>query len=84
MYKRQEGTMKKNKMRLKGQLRMYMRWPLIMTILLLAMDIWMYVIDKKAGVMLSIFIIIYFVIAGVLYFYNRSLIPVSYTHLKES
>ena len=66
--------MKKNKMRLKGQLRMYMRWPLIMTILLLAMDIWMYVIDKKAGVMLSIFIIIYFVIAGVLYFYNRSLI----------
>mgnify|MGYP001025832204 FL=1 len=66
--------MKKNKMRLKGQLRMYMHWPLIMTILLLAMNIWMYMVDKKAGMMMSVFIIIYFVIAGVLYFYNRSLI----------
>lgn len=66
--------MKKNKMRLKGQLRMYMHWPLIMTVLLLAMNIWMYMIDKKAGMMMSAFIIIYFVIAGVLYFYNRSLI----------
>ena len=66
--------MKKNKMRLKGQLRMYMRWPLIMTVLLLAMNIWMYMIDKKAGLMLSVFIILYFVIASVLYFYNRSLI----------
>ena len=34
--------MKNKNMRLKGQLRMYMQWPLIMTILLLAMNIWMY------------------------------------------
>lgn len=36
-------------MQLKGQLRMYMRWPLIMTLLLIGMDVWMYMVDKKAG-----------------------------------
>lgn len=65
---------KKNKMRLKGQLRMYMNWPLIMTILLAAMNIWLYMIDKKAGFIMSVFILIYLGIAGGLYFYNRSLI----------
>ena len=61
-------------MRLKGQLKMYMQWPLIMTVLLIAMNIWMYVADKKAGIMMSVFIVIYMAIAGTLYFYNRSLI----------
>ena len=61
-------------MRLKGQLRMYMQWPLIMTILLAAMNIWTYVVDKKAGFIMSVFVLVYFVIAGAMYFYNRSLI----------
>ena len=54
--------MKKDKMRLKGQLGMYMKWPLIMTLLLFAMNIWMYMIDKKAGVMMTVFIAIYLII----------------------
>jgi c-di-AMP phosphodiesterase-like protein len=61
-------------MRLKGQLRMYMQWPLIMTILLLAMNIWMYMTDQKAGLTMTVFVIIYAMIVGLLYFYNRSLI----------
>ena len=61
-------------MRLKGQLRMYMSWPLIMAILLAAVDVWVYVIDKKAGLIMTVFILIYLGIAGGLYFYNRSLI----------
>ena len=65
---------KKKGMRLKGQLRMYMNWPLIMTVLLAAMNIWLYMIDKKAGLMMSVFILVYLAIAGGLYFYNRSLI----------
>ncbi len=65
---------KKNRMRLKGQLRMYMSWPLIMTILLAAVDVWVFVIDKKAGAIMTVFILIYLGIAGGLYFYNRSLI----------
>lgn len=66
--------MKNKNMRLKGPLRMYMQWPLIMTILLLAMNIWMYMTDQKAGLTMTVFVIIYVVIVGLLYFYNRSLI----------
>ncbi|MGC4018592.1 MAG: DHH family phosphoesterase [Muricomes sp.] len=66
--------MSKRNMQLKGQLRMYMQWPMIMTVLLFAMNIWIYRIDKKAAIIMSVFIIIYVVIAGGLYFYNRSLI----------
>ena len=66
--------MKNKNMRLKGQLRMYMQWPLIMTILLLAMNIWMYMTDQKAGLTMTVFVVIYVVIVGLLYFYNRSLI----------
>ena len=66
--------MKRNKMQLKGQLRMYMRWPLIMTLLLIGMDAWVYMVDKKAGLLMSVIIIIYVGIAFSLYFYNRSLI----------
>lgn len=66
--------MKKKNMRLKGQLKMYMQWPLIMTVLLLAMNIWMYMTDRKAGFTMTVFIIIYAVIVGLLYFYNRSLL----------
>ena len=66
--------MNKNNMRFKGQLRTYMQWPVIMTALLLAMNIWMYKIDRKAGAVMSVFIVIYAVIVGLLYFYNRSLI----------
>ena len=61
-------------MRLKGQLRMYMQWPLIMTVLLLAMNIWMYMTDRKAGFTMTVFVGIYVVIVVILYFYNRSLI----------
>lgn len=66
--------MKKNNMHLKGQLRLYMQWPIIMTILLIAMNVWVYIIDTKAGAMMSFCIVIYVVVAAVLYFYNRALI----------
>ena len=65
---------KRERMQLKGQLRMYMQWPLIMTILLVAMNIWTYAVDKKAGFIMSLFVLVYFAIASALYFYNRSLI----------
>ena len=38
------------------------------------MDVWMYMVDKKAGLLMSVIIIIYVGIAFSLYFYNRSLI----------
>ena len=63
-----------NNMQLKGKLKMYMQWPLIMMVLLIAMNIWIYIIDKKAGFTMSFFIVIYIGIAAFLYFYNRSMV----------
>ena len=59
---------------LKGQLKVYMYWPVIMTVLLIAMNFWMYHVNRKAGIVMTVFTIIYAVIVGGLYFYNRSLI----------
>lgn len=66
--------MKDKNIRLKGQLKVYMYWPVIMTVLLIAMNLWMYWMNRKAGIVMSVFVIIYAVIVGGLYFYNRSLI----------
>ncbi|MEE1086368.1 MAG: DHH family phosphoesterase [Schaedlerella sp.] len=66
--------MKKKDVRLKGQLKMYMQWPLIMSVLLIAMNIWIFMIDKKAAVIMATFVLVYMVIVGALYFYNRALI----------
>ena len=39
----------KSKMKLSGQLRSYLRWPLILSILMLVMNIGMYFVDVMAG-----------------------------------
>ena len=62
----------KQKVELKGQLRLYMQWPVVMTILLIAMNLWVYSADRKAGLMMSVFVVIYVVIVSVFYFYTKS------------
>ena len=66
--------MKKKDVRLKGQLRMYMQWPLIMSVLLIAMNAWIFMIDRKAAVIMASFVLVYMVIVGTMYFHNRALI----------
>ena len=62
----------KNDIRLKGQLRLYLMWPLIMAVLLFAVNIWIYTIDKSSGLVMSIFVFIYIVVVAILYVYNRT------------
>lgn len=62
------------KVRLKGQLRLYMQWPAFMTILLIAMNFWIFRLDRKAGGLMAVFVVIYAAIVGIMYLYNRSLI----------
>lgn len=54
---------KKGTIHFKGQLKLYMQWPVVMTILLIAMNIWIYMVDQSAGFLMSIFVIIYAIIA---------------------
>ena len=64
----------KQDIQLKGQLKLYMQWPAIMSVLLLAMNVWIYKIDHRAGFIMLIFVLIYMLIVGVLYFFNRAVI----------
>lgn len=64
----------KKDIQFKGQLRLYMQWPAIMMILLVGMNIWIYNVDRRAGFLMSAFVVIYGVIVAVLYSYNKSLI----------
>jgi len=69
--------MKKN-VKLNGQLRLYVRWPLYLTLLLIGMNIWIYVISRDAGMIMAVFVLIYAAVAGILYVSNQ---PVLYTEL---
>ena len=62
--------MKRN-IKLKGHLKNYMYWPLILTVLLVIMNVPMYWINQKAAMMVSLFVIIYFIIVCFSYNYNK-------------
>ena len=64
----------KRDIQLKGQLKLCMQWPAIMSVLLLAMNVWIYKIDHRAGFIMLIFVLIYMLIVGALYFFNRAVI----------
>ena len=64
----------KHNVQLKGQLKLYMQWPAIMAILLVAMNIWILMIDKRAGLLMSVFVLIYIVAVLLLYFHSKSLV----------
>lgn len=64
----------KHDIKLKGQLRFYMQWPAFMILFLILMDIWIFMTDQKAGAIMTAFILVYAVVIGIMYFYNKSLI----------
>ena len=52
-----------NKLKLRGHMKAFMSWPLILCILLVALNILVYITDVKAGVVVSVGILIYIGIA---------------------
>ena len=61
----------KRKIRLKGQLKTYMYWPLMLTILVVLMNIPVYYMNTKAGLCVSIFTVLYFILVLSAYFLNK-------------
>lgn len=59
------------KIKLKGQLKSYVRWPLIMTVLLIIMNVMLYLVDLKAGAIATAFTAVYVMLAVMLYFHRR-------------
>lgn len=68
----------KRKIQLKGQLRRYLQWPLLLSFLLLIMNLFMYPVSVKAGLLMSAFVLFYLAVVLLLYVQNRSQI---YTEL---
>lgn len=64
----------KNDIRLKGQLKLYMQWPAFMAIFLIAMNAGIFVIDKTAGFVMSVCVLIYIVAVVILYLKNKALV----------
>lgn len=62
----------KQKLRFKGKLRNYLLSPLYMTILLLILNIPIYFVDRKAGGLVSAFLVVYFISVFASYQRNKS------------
>ena len=60
--------------KLKGKLKGYTQTPLVLTALLGAMDVWMYVLNIKAGVLGSVFVGIYFFVMLFVYWRNKPIL----------
>lgn len=58
--------------RIKGKLRLYFQWPALMVILLLAINAWIYMTDRKAGFVMSICVAIYAILVVVIYAHSNS------------
>ena len=69
----EEKKKERQKIRFKGQLKFYMQWPAIMAVVLLALNAWIYAINRGAGILMAVFVLAYIVISGVMYLYTNSL-----------
>lgn len=69
--------MKKN-IKLKGHLKNYMYWPLMLTILLALLNVPMYFWDRRSAGAVTIFLVIYFIIVTISYQVNK---PVLFNEL---
>lgn len=64
----------KNNVKLKGRLKSYLQSSLYLGFLLVAVDVLIYMIDYRAGLALSTFLILYFAIILSMMFYNKPII----------
>ena len=62
------------KIKIKGQLKLYMQWPIILTVLLMIMDICLFKINRRAGAIASGFFAVYLLIVIFLYHHSRTII----------
>ncbi|MBE5892204.1 MAG: DHH family phosphoesterase [Lachnospiraceae bacterium] len=64
----------KNRIRLKGRIKTYLNFAIYLGILLCAVDMALFMLDFRAGLLTLAFTIFYFVITLMLYFYNKPII----------
>ncbi|MGF7099842.1 c-di-AMP phosphodiesterase-like protein [Lachnospiraceae bacterium PH5-48] len=63
---------KKQNLRVKGNLRLFLILPALMSLLLIAVNVWIYITNKRAGRFLLIFVVIYILMVTFLFAYSRA------------
>lgn len=63
--------MKKKKIQYSGKLKSYMRWPVIMVLLLLFMTVMVFLVDKKAGFVIAAFAVVYVILVLAIWFHYK-------------
>ncbi|MGN0141172.1 MAG: DHH family phosphoesterase [Roseburia sp.] len=66
--------MKSNNVKFKGKLRWYLSWPLMLTVLLVITNVLVYINDIKAGVWVSVFLALYFLVVLFCYIHYKPLL----------
>ena len=69
-----EKKNEKEKIKLRGQLKLYIQWPSVMAVLLVGMNVWVYMIDKRAGGLMVFFVLLYIIMAGSLYLRSKTVL----------
>jgi c-di-AMP phosphodiesterase-like protein len=59
------------KFKVSRALKAYLRWPILLSLLLVSMNICIYMIDRKAGLVALGFVLLYIVVVLLMYFFNR-------------
>ena len=59
---------------MKKDYKWYKQWPVIMAFLLVIMTVAGFVVDQKAGWVISVFLMIYIVVMLILFFHDRTLL----------
>jgi c-di-AMP phosphodiesterase-like protein len=67
---KQEREMKED-IRIQGQLRAYLQWPLFMAVILMAANVVVGLMDLRAGIVMTGFTLFYAAVCGWLYLYKR-------------
>ena len=63
-----------NKVKFKGPMKHFMRWPLYLSVLVVLLDLLVFIVSVKAGILVSAGTVIYIFIAVQLFRYHKPLI----------
>ncbi len=64
----------KKRIKLKGRIKSYLQFCIYLGVLLLVVDIYMFMVDYRAGFLFAGYTVFYFVVVLILYFYNKPII----------
>lgn len=60
-----------NDMEIKGRLKWYLRWPIILNIIVAAMAIGVFALDHQAGILMGVFLLVHLIFSIVVSFYSK-------------